>query len=172
VELEQRVKTLEYEMRILKNEIQRTVTEVQEHIVAQYAAQAAAAAAAAAKPAEPTAPALKPASLADIRRVQSDIAADEQHAYNKRLETWAKGSIERVGSGRVGRLVTYFDERGYLLEGDKKLLIELVAKQDDNGPIKAPLTQVLDMVLKLDELIGRTADGEEALQIIEEANLG
>jgi hypothetical protein len=170
VEIEQRVKTLEYEMRILKNEINRTITEIQEHILAQYTAQAAQAAAAA-KPPE-AAPVLKPASLTEIHQVQGELADEEQQALLKRLEAWAKGNIERVGSGRVGRLVTLFDERGFLQNAERRLLVELVATHDDNGPIKAPLTQVLDMVLKLNELVGRTADGEEALQIIEEANLG
>lgn len=167
MEIEQRVKTLEYEMRILKNEINRTITEIQEHILAQYTAQAAAAA----KPPEAT-PVLKPASLTEIHQVQGELADEEQQALLKRLEAWAKGNIERVGSGRVGRLVTLFDERGFLQDAERRLLVELVATHEDNGPIKAPLTQVLDMVLKLDELVGRTADGEEALQIIEEANLG
>jgi hypothetical protein len=36
VELEQRVKALEYDMKILKNEIQRTLLEVQEQILVHY----------------------------------------------------------------------------------------------------------------------------------------
>lgn len=173
MELEQRIKTLELEMRVLKNEIQRTLTEVQEHIIAQYAAQAAQAAQAAAnKPVEAPAPVIKQVSVAEIRKAQSDLAGEEYQDHLKRLETWAKGNIERLGSGRVGRLITLFNERGYLQDADRKLLIDLVARNEDNGPIKAPLTQVLDAVLKLDELVDRTADGEEALQIIEEANLG
>jgi len=36
VELEQRVKTLEYEMKILKNEVQRTLLDIQEQILVHY----------------------------------------------------------------------------------------------------------------------------------------
>jgi hypothetical protein len=36
VELEQRVKSLEYEVKILKNEIQRTLLEIQEQILVHY----------------------------------------------------------------------------------------------------------------------------------------
>jgi hypothetical protein len=36
MELEQRIKTLEYEMKVLKNEIQRTLLEIQEQILAHY----------------------------------------------------------------------------------------------------------------------------------------
>jgi hypothetical protein len=36
VELEQRVKTLEYEIKILKNEVQRTLLEIQEQILIHY----------------------------------------------------------------------------------------------------------------------------------------
>ncbi|MBI5302721.1 MAG: hypothetical protein HY868_11330 [Chloroflexi bacterium] len=169
MELEQRVKALEFELKILKNEIQHTITQVHELVLAQYAAEAAAAVS---KPAESPTPVIKAVPLAEIRHAQHAIVAEEHHEHLKRLEVWAKGSIERLGSGRVGRLVTLFAERGYLLDVDRKQLIEVVARYEDTGPIKAPLTQVLDAVLKLDELLDRAADGEEALQIIEEANLG
>jgi hypothetical protein len=170
MELEQRVKTLEYEMRIIKNEIQQTLNEVQEQISAQYKANAAQAAAN--KLAESQTPALKKASLADIQAAQNEILAEEEREHLRHLEAWAFGNIERLGSGRVGRLVTLFTERGYLREVEQKLLIALIASQGDNGPSKAPLTQVLDAVLKLDGLVKRAEDGDEALQIIEEANLG
>jgi hypothetical protein len=36
VELEQRVKTLEYEMKIMKNEVQRTLLDIQEQVLVYY----------------------------------------------------------------------------------------------------------------------------------------
>jgi hypothetical protein len=36
VELEQRVKTLEYELKILKNEIQRTLLDIHEQVLVHY----------------------------------------------------------------------------------------------------------------------------------------
>ena len=36
MELEQRVKTLEYEMKILKNEVQRTLLDIQEQVLVHY----------------------------------------------------------------------------------------------------------------------------------------
>jgi hypothetical protein len=36
VELEQRVKTLEYEMKLLKNDVQRTLLDIQEQVLVHY----------------------------------------------------------------------------------------------------------------------------------------
>jgi hypothetical protein len=36
VELEQRVKTLEYEVKLLKNEVQRTLLDIQEQVLVHY----------------------------------------------------------------------------------------------------------------------------------------
>jgi len=36
MELEQRVKTLEYEMKLLKNEVQRTLLDIQEQVLVHY----------------------------------------------------------------------------------------------------------------------------------------
>ena len=118
MELDQRVKALEYEIKILKNEIQRTLLDIQEQVLIHYyptlrsddslppeaiaqafsAKQAAAASSAAVPAPAPTPiPAVKKVSLEDIR-AQSEPAAALATAA-----TLAAAAPARTGCARCRR---------------------------------------------------------------------
>lgn len=122
MELEQRVKALEYELKILKNEVQRTLLDIQEQILVHYypslrteetkpsdgAIQAYEAlrsrqpAPVASAPSTAPAPVIKAVSLDEIRNAQNEIVAEEaaaakdDPAAQKLLEDLVKkaGSLE------------------------------------------------------------------------------
>jgi hypothetical protein len=164
VELEQRVKALEYEVKILKNEIQRTLKDVQDHVVAKYKQAPAANAA--------EEPGIKKVSLDEIRQTQAELVSEAEKERIAKFTAWTNGNIARIGKPRVTRLADLFAERGFIDHTYHKLILSVATQTSENGPLKAPLTLILDAVLKLDELLDRKPDGEEALTLIEEANIG
>jgi hypothetical protein len=60
-----------------------------------------------------------------------------------------------------------------ILDADTQaILLRLTALNKAPEPDMVPANDVLTIVLRLDEALGRAADMDEALTIIEEANLG
>ncbi|MBI5654012.1 MAG: hypothetical protein HZC40_26725 [Chloroflexi bacterium] len=165
MELEQRVKALEYEIKILKNEIQRTLKDVQTHVIAKYTASPATADAV-------METGIKKVSRAEIRQTQAELVNEAEKERIAKFTAWTNGNIARLGKSRVTRLADEFAERGFLDHTYHKLVLMVASQTSENGPLKAPLTLILDAVLKLDELLDRKPDGEEALTLIEEANIG
>jgi hypothetical protein len=212
MELEQRVKALEYELKILKNEIQRTLLDIQEQVLIHYypalrsedstppadaiaqLAKISSASTAAAKPAAPAnvaAPASTPAapittkkvSLDEIRSALPEVGSPapaspprpsgsvDQVTMVKLLE-WVNDSMAKLGGGRTSRLIEICVTRA-ILDGDTQaILSRLTSLNKEAGPEHVAANDVLNVVLKLDETLGRAADIEEALTLIEEANLG
>lgn len=99
MELEQRIKTLEYEMKILKNEVQRTLLDIQEQVLVHYyptlrteeskpsegmikaldelrARQAS----------QSAAPVIKKVSLEEVRGAQRELAAESPQANRSALK--------------------------------------------------------------------------------------
>jgi hypothetical protein len=201
VELEQRVKTLEYEMKILKNEIQRTLLDIHEQILIHYypslrieeaqppASVAQAVEAARAKRAEqppaPPAPSLEGTSLTptvrktsldQIRQARNEPLTPKptetpQGVFVKLLE-WVVKNTTRFGSNRLNRLLKVCGEEGMLSSDTLVVLLQVVALNQGNEPPQVSVNDLLDEVLKLDKLLGRNPDAEEALLLIEEAGLG
>ena len=223
MELEQRIKTLEYEMKILKNEVQRTLLDVQDQVLSQYppapqtdqpktsgtiqavetlqarqpaqpmvapAAPAAARAAfpparpvivpaAAAESSKPTAsapaavsaaPELKKVSLEEIRAAQEELAAESPQsnsAIADKLIEWAKKSD--AGSTTVADSNAATAERGSLklLEWLMNSATKVTGERDEKR-----VSEVLDQLTKLNSLVDRASNMEEALRLIEEAKLG
>jgi hypothetical protein len=168
VELEQRVKVLEFELKILKNEIQRTLQQVQDQVLSQYQAGAQTPA----PQAKPSAPSIQKATLDEIHKTQQDLIAEAEQASADQLAAWATLNVIRLGTRRASRLIDACLDKSILTPEAHKTLMQTIAQTKENGPAKPPLTLVLDAVLKLVELVEAKLDGEEAVALIEEANLG
>jgi outer membrane biosynthesis protein TonB len=260
VELEQRVKTLEYELKILKNEIQRTLLDIHEQVLIHYyptlrmeetqapatvvqAVETArakqpmrpeAAATAAPPPPAPTpvapvappvpaapllptptpvapvappvpvasppppapamsAPAPEPAappdapaeapvtsvkrvSLNDIRAARTEAAAavpsSSPQANLIKLVEWTVNAAARFGNDRTVQLVDTLAKKGIVDRATKNALFQVISLNKAPAPERVAVNDLLDEMLKLDKLLGRTADAEAALTLIEEAGLG
>ncbi len=168
MELEQRVKVLEFELKILKNEIQRTILQVQEQVLAQYQPGANAPA----PQAKPSEPLIKKVELAEIQKTQQAVVAEAEQATVEQLTAWATSNVIRLGTRRLSRLIDVCLDKNVLTPELHKTLTQTIAQTKEKGPPKASLTLVLDAVLKLVELVEAQLDGEQALALIEEANLG
>lgn len=204
MELDQRVKALEYELKILKNEIQRTLLDIQEQVLVHYyptlraedstpPADAVAQINRAAGPAgstatgAPAAPSAAPVttkkvSLDEIRTSQpsavvAPVAAPklsgsvDQGTMVKLLE-WVNEAMAKLGSRRTSHLIDLCVARAILDGETQAILLRLTALNKAPEPEAAPANDALTVVLRLDEVLGRAADMDEALTIIEEANLG
>ena len=231
MELDARVKALEYELKILKNEIQRTLLDIQEQVLIHYypslrsddstppaeavtqvasrsattathvpaatPAPAAASAPAAPPPAsEVTAPmgyrtvsvgpppaapipAVKKVTLEEIRAASSNVVAIppkasgsvDQEIMVKLLE-WVNDSIARLGSRRTSRLIEACVARAIMDNDTKAILLRLTSMNPLPDPAQVPANDALTLILRLDEVLGRAAEVDEALTIVEEAGLG
>ncbi len=196
MDLDQRVKALEYELKILKNEIQRTLLEIQEQVLIHYyptlrsddSQPPADAVAMVAKMAAPPAPAAavttKKVSLDDIRAAQQPAASAtpagapvvrpggvDQAAMVKLLE-WVNDGTAKLGGGRTGNLIEACVNKGVLDADTQAILQRLTSLSKDADPERVAANDVLTAVLKLDDILGRQANVDEALSLIEEAKLG
>jgi hypothetical protein len=89
-----------------------------------------------------------------------------------RLMEWVNEAIAKLGSGRTTSLIELCVTRA-ILDGDTRaILLRLTALNKAPEPELVPSNDAMTIVLKLDEVLGRAADMDEALTIIEEANLG
>ncbi len=176
MELEQRVKTLEYEVKILKNEVQRTLLDIQEQVLVHYyptlrsddsippdgATQTLEGIRAKqVKPAEPpSVPAIKQVSLEEIRATQKEL-----------MPSLVMGPIPAPNptvSGAVMMPQTAEQESvAKLLEW----VVNSAAKVGDDRDNRK-VNQVLDELQKLNDLFGRANNVEEALAMVKEAKIG
>jgi hypothetical protein len=205
MELEQRVKTLEYEFKILKNELQRTLLDIQEQVLIHYypalrseesgpsdgttqafeavrtkqMAQASQSSPAAPAPGLPVA---KKVSLEEIRAAQNESAAAAKAAAVPagavdpatmvKLTEWVSYSTATLGQERTGKLLELYSGRGSLAPETKDILLRLASLGKESAPEKVAVNDVLAVLLKLDEQLGRAPDVEAALSLIDEAKLG
>jgi len=123
MELEQRVKVLEYELKILKNEIQRTLLDIQEQVLVHYypslraeetkpsdgtiqayaALKARQPAPASPKsipvaPSDNPAPPIKPVTLDEIRNAQNEIAAEPAAQDEPSAQNMFEALVNKAGS--------------------------------------------------------------------------
>jgi hypothetical protein len=193
VELEQRIKSLEYEMKILKNEIQRTLLDIQEQVLIHYypalrteePAQGNGSRPAPegdrgrSAPAPSSALVARKVSLDEIRAAQSENAAagprsnggaDQTTAV--RLSEWVSSHAPKIGGASLGKIVEACAGRGLITPQTQALMLRLASLHGEAAPGKVNVNDVVTALLKLNELLGRAADLEEALSLIEEAGLG
>ncbi len=223
MELEQRVKALEYEIKILKNEIQRALLDVQEQVLNNYYPSAPSGAGTPSNVAPPIsrvglsatpAPVAKPGSVPEVRSTPNDttrpplssggtmsnqpvvkkVTLDEIRAVQAaatalaqpaaavqqpveppnvvKLLEWIVSSVARIGGKRTIKIIDVYAKKGIITPEVRATLLQVASLSKDAGPEKVAVNEVLDNLLKLNALLSRPADIEEALTLIEEANLG
>ncbi len=202
MELEQRVKTLEYEMKIIKNEIQRTLLDIQEQILIHYypslraeetapsegvmqALEAIRSKREEASPEVPDLPPIKKVPLKEIRAVREENDAllagtsapqpstSTDQAAIIQLSGWVNSTARRIGRERTAKLIQAYTSREIIPSELESPLLRLTGLiSEDNPPAQVAVNEVLKALLQLNGLLGRDSDVEEALSLIEEANLG
>ena len=201
MELEQRVKALEYEMKILKNEVQRTLLDIQEQVLIHYypalraddsvpsegteqslesiRERRASMGGTTASAEAPASPRVKQVSLEEIRAVERDNSASPRPAEEAdeisilQLSGWVSGSAKRIGGQRTAKLIETCVDKGWIAADSMNVLLRLASMGSDDGiPETVAVNEILGALLKLSQLLGRGGDVEEALTLIEEANLG
>jgi len=197
VDLEQRVKALEYEVKILKNEIQRALLDIQEQILVHYYP---ALRTEENGPSEGTLQSLEsirerraslgPASTSPAGReemasrlpsqtpevgsapAESSVKAVEQTSA-RRMSDWVSQNAVAIGRQRAARLVEACARGGWIPQESERLLLRLVSLSGAGPePETVSINDVLSALLGLNDLLALGRDVEEALTLIEEANLG
>ena len=209
MELEQRVKALEYELKILKNEIQRTLLDIQEQVLVHYnptlrteepsvpegAVQTAApgpihtngkdkAAVARSIPAnnsdavsltdlDAPLPKVRKISLNEVRAAHSEIPTqtDEIGRMGKLLD-WALNASAQIGVGRLKAVMEVCAQHEVISANVQELLLRIAPLNRRAAPATIGINEPVDLILQLDEILGRPADVEEAVALVEEAKLG
>jgi hypothetical protein len=193
VELEQRVKTLEYEMKILKNEIQRTLLDIQEQILVHYypslrreedtpsdgIVQTFESIQAKKGPAEEASPPplAKKISLDEIQTTEGDVSPPSEAEMSQddlmHLSGWVSKAVKQIGGERTRKLIQAYTEKAFATPRVEGFLLKLTAmSNDETPPEKVEMKEILSILLELNKLLGLEADVETALSLIEEANLG
>jgi hypothetical protein len=199
MELEQRVKTLEYEFKILKNEIQRTLLDIEEQVLVHYypalragdsappegivqAVDSIRAKQGAGSASAPAMPMAKKVSLDEIRTagVPAPVQAAGAPSNGKgmdqaalvKLSEWVSSSARMIGGEHTGKLIEVSVSNGIVPSEFRDVLKRLASLGKEAPPAEVAVNEVLGALLKLYELMGRVANVEEALSLIEEARLG
>lgn len=190
MELEQRVKALEFDMKILKNEIQRTLLEIQEQVLIHYypALRTAdlPAAEIAIKPLEP--PAVKPLpepkeELPVVRKVSLDqirgpefedppVIQVSQPARMGKLMEWGLNAAAQIGTKPTNKVIDLFANKGLIDSNTRDVLLQVSPLNRRAPPEELAIGDILRVVLKLNELLDRETDIEATLALITEANFG
>lgn len=176
MELEKRVLALEYEIKILKNEIQRTLLDVQEDILIHYYPSLETEEDASSQgimpflesthdspemtsepPETPTPIVIKPTTLEAIRSQAAATPFPKEREPPQRqttdspaaileLSSWVSASVEKMGAERTSRLVETCSARGLLDPDTKSLFLRLVSMSAREG---SPETVAVNEVLGL-----------------------
>ena len=175
-QLEQRVKTLEYEIKILKNEVQRTLLDIQEQILIHYY------------------PSLRTEESAPTKGVEQSMSSVQEKRQMlgaaasppgppgppsppkvniMALSEWVSNTAQKIGKERITRLIPVCARKGILTPDIEKSLLRLtgfITEDEPSGPVA--INDVLAALVSMNELLGRASDVDEALSVIEEAHLG
>jgi len=210
-QLEQRVKTLEYEIKVLKNEIQRTLLDIQEQILIHYypalradpdnpeegvaqafetlqrkrrldgrvdspsMARQPAPIATRNAPRGQSNSAIKQVSLQEFTVPQGRSRAPGEPSREEvvALSGWVTKLVMKVGQSRASDLVEAAAAKGWLSPDVAAVMHRVVGLVDaENVPLTVTANEVLDPVLELSKLVGRGGQVDDALNLIEEADLG
>jgi len=182
VELEQRVKTLEYEVKILKNEVQRTLLDIQEQILIHYypvlrteetapsagIVQALETVRVQQRP-KTAAPSVKQVSLDEVRETENGHAIGSMHMQ---LLRWSVHVAAKFGSKRAQKIIELYGARGAFSPEVRDSLIELAVLGEHAEPTKIVMDDLVRELNKLNELLGHVIDAEGTRALIKEVNLG
>ena len=172
-QLEQRVKTLEYEIKILKNEVQRTLLDIQEQILIHYYPSL--------RTEETATPKGVEQSMASIKEKRQQVGAaasppsppSPPRVDVMALSEWVSSTAQKIGKERITRLIPVCARKGILTPDIEKSLLRLtgfITEDEPSGPVA--INDVLAALVNMNELLGRASDVDEALSVIEEAHLG
>jgi len=199
MELEGRIAALENEMRILKNEIQSTLVDIQEQILTHYYPALRAEESfpseeikeslrsmpsewrrRESEPEETSAPPrVRESSLEDIVESLESISEEETMAPRDapaslegqpssqpegkmaspsftELAGWVTDTVERIGEERTRETIEMYAKGEYFTPEVKDSLFQFISLSNDeeNPPEKVEMKEVLDVMLKLDKLLG------------------
>jgi hypothetical protein len=193
IQLEQRIKSLEYEMKILKSEVQRTLLDIQEQILVHYYPTLRAEDASPSKDvvqtfeslrgrrgevqqdeAQPL-PVTKKISLEEAKTVQTlpSAAGEPEQGSLVELSKWVTDGVASLGKKRTIQLLEAYAVRGFLTSDFKSVLVRLASLSNENQPPKEiSVNEMLNALMELDGLLGRHASPEEAISLIEEVGIG
>jgi hypothetical protein len=124
-------------------------------------------------------------SLDDVRKARQEPAeaTEAQLAAPKgpqsdradliALTGWVSSAVPKIGKDRATKLLEVVSQKGYLASDAKDVLVKLCTATGGDGPSdKVATNDILTALLKLNELLGRGTNVEEALSLIDEAKLG
>lgn len=196
MELEQRVKALEYEVKILKNEIQKTLLAIQEQILIHYHPSLRAGEDA---PLEGVAQSLEsirerrttdgtqqtgaapvkkvsleeltPAMASGTGNSETNAQTGQQEAV--RLSKWVGQGVGKIGKERMARLIPTCVDNGWISLDSREVLLRFAALSDETkAPETVTINEVLGVIMDLNPQIEPEIDLDKALSLIEEADLG
>jgi hypothetical protein len=196
VELEQRVKVLEYEIKILKHEMHRALLEIQEQVLIHYYPDLRSVETFPSKSISPSFEAMKeqkiesgetttpPEAKASLNEARTTAKEPPGHPRGqppfrfgeeaeRKLSEWMGDTVARIGAGRTRKLIEVYARKDLLVPEVKEIILKL-APPADEGNLEKPMAvnEILTALLKLNELLDQEVNVEAALELIEEANLG
>ncbi|MCB9420343.1 MAG: hypothetical protein H6667_11080 [Ardenticatenaceae bacterium] len=181
MELERRVKTLEQEMKILKNQIQTTLREIQEQILIHYYPSLRSDSYVEktkeeSRPAEfegdpdngsfASKPKVKMVSLDEIRQRKAQVVQpSETENGNGRTEQtigndmaelarWMGENVIELGAEKTGRMIEMKVEDGSISPAAKDKLFQLLGMFDDGDLDEGLVREMVDTFLRLNKLSG------------------
>jgi len=191
VELEDRVTTLEHELKILKNEIQQTLLDLREALLTSAYPELSGEDAdeeqdrfgryAETLPTQNVEAVSRlgaiPSTEEEERtngKVHRDTPGDGQGAPSDGKErrqpsltalmAWAGQSVQRIGKDRTQQALEAWTRSGHLSEETKDLLVQLIAMSEDEEPSeKVRMQDILQVLMALGELFGEDMKLTDAL---------
>lgn len=178
--LEDRVKALEQEMKVLKNEIQSTLLDIQEQVlIHRYPSLRAEES----LPPEGVMRSLESTSEERKGKPKEALTSPEGQLSSRskkgvprppfaELVGWVSDSVERIGGQRTREAIEIYANGGYLAPEVRDILLQFISLSDEeDAPEKVEMKEVRDILLKLNKVLGHETV-EVAPSPIEEETLG
>lgn len=187
MELEDRVKALELELKVLKNEIQNTLLDIREQVLALYHPSLTAT--------ETTRVDVEPPRAGSVVATQSPAAASEDGSDSEdrdlfdrsvaaeiappsqqertaprpapagdntvlaKLAEWTSRTMKRIGGEQTGKLIQIYARGGYLTSEITGLLQQLILLSDEEDSTEdVDIKDLLDALLELNQVLGLEDD--------------
>jgi len=191
VELEDRVTTLEHELKILKNEIQQTLLDLREFLLtATYPELSGEDSGEEQDRFGRTTGAFSAREVGAVSRLGAIPSTEEEGRTNGKvhpdspqerqdppvgvrerrepnlaaLMAWASQSVQRIGKARTQQALEAWTRSGHLSEETKDLLVQIIAMSEDEEPTdKVRMQDILHVLMALSELFGEDMKLTDAL---------
>ena len=194
--LEQRVKALEYEVKILKNEVQQVLLDIQEQILIHYypSLHSDEGVVSSSTKAIETFESLQRSqgSVREIKKPQFakpiNVSLDatplprdaggaiyedvEDTSSLVELSDWVTQSVKKIGHRRVERVVKMYAQQGLLSASSQGTLVRLSLFKNGTGePQHVGVHDVLNVLMKLNEVLGYSTSDDEMLLLLEKVDI-